>query len=320
MDRLTGLSVFAKVVEASSFAAAARLLNLSPAMVTKHVQTLEGRLGVRLLNRSTRRVSLTEVGQSYYEHCLRILAELEEADGAARELQTAPRGLLKVTAPISFGTRRLAPTIAEYLALYPGVSIELRLDNDQEDLLGKHFDLAIRLGHLPSSSLIARKLGEIETIPCASPGYLQKHNIPQTPHDLDKHNCLVLAYATPQSVWNFIDHRDKQVAANVSGCFLTNGIDAICTLALQDVGVALAPDFLVADDLMAGRLQRLLPEYTTQTIPIYAVYPHSRYLAATTRTFIDFLASRFGRLPQAKSDGINRNRDNQAPVSLHAVS
>jgi DNA-binding transcriptional LysR family regulator len=313
MDRFTGLEVFAKVVEGASFAAAGRHLGISPAMVTKHVQTLEERLGVRLLNRTTHRVSATEVGQSYYEHCLRILAELEEADVTARDLQTAPRGLLKVTAPVSFGTRQLAPEIAEYLVSYPGVSIDLSLENFYVDLLEKRFDLAIRLGHLPSSSLIARKLGEVEMILCASPGYLQKNGAPQTPQDLDKHNCLLYANGVPSSLWAFVDESGKQTVISVSGRFLSNGAEAICTLALKDAGVALVPDFLVADDLMAGRLLRLLPEYTTQATPIYAVYPHSRYLPAKARTFIDFLALRFARSPQAKQDGTNGNSSVQAP-------
>jgi DNA-binding transcriptional LysR family regulator len=316
MDRFTGLEVFAKVVEGASFAAAGRHLGISPAMVTKHVQTLEERLGVRLLNRTTHRVSATEVGQSYYEHCLRIIAEIEEADGAARDLQGAPRGLLKVTAPVSFGTRQLAPGIADYLESYPRVSIDLSLENHYVDLLERHFDLAIRLGHLPSSSLIARKLGEVETILCASPAYLQQNGAPQTPHDLGKYSCLLYTNGMPQSVWTFVDQSGEQTIVNVSGRFLTNGADAICTLALKDAGVALVPDFLVADDLTAGRLRRLLPEYATEATPIYAVYPHGRYLSAKARTFIDFLALRFARWPQAKQDSTNGNRGVQAPPSL----
>jgi DNA-binding transcriptional LysR family regulator len=319
MDRFTGLEVFAKVVEGASFAAAGRHLGMSPAMVTKHIQTLEERLGVRLLNRTTHRVSATEVGKSYYEYSLRILADLEEAEGAARDLQTAPRGLLKVTAPVSFGTRQLAPEIAEYLESYPGVSIDLSLENSYVDLLEKRFDLAIRLGHLPSSSLIARKLGEVETILCASPGYLKKHDAPQTPHDLETQNCLLYS-AVPQSVWTFVNQGGELAVSNVSGRFLTNGADAICTLALKDAGVALVPDFLVADDLSAGRLLRLLPEYTTQATPIYAVYPHSRYLSAKARTFIDFLALQFGRWPQAKQSSANGKSRVRAPPRLREAS
>jgi len=178
------MAVFAKVVEAASFAAAARHFDMSPAMVSKHIQTLEARLGARLLNRTTRRVSPTEVGQGYYERCLRILSDLEEAELAAGDLQSAPRGLLRITAPVSFGTHVLAPLVADYLKTYPEVSIDLSLDDPYVDVIEKRFDLAIRIGDLADSSLIARKLGTLGMVACASPAYLQSKGTPQTPHDL----------------------------------------------------------------------------------------------------------------------------------------
>src|SRR5277367_5608987 len=170
--RFTGMAVFVKVVEASSFAAAARHFGMSPAMVSKHIHTTEERLGIRLLNRTTRHVSATEVGQNYYERCLRVLTELDEAERAAGDQQTAPRGRLRVTAPAAFGTRHLAPAVADYLTAYPDVSIDLSLGDPYLDLLENGFDLAIRSGQLADSSLIARKLGAIETFVCASPAYL----------------------------------------------------------------------------------------------------------------------------------------------------
>jgi DNA-binding transcriptional LysR family regulator len=313
------MAVFAKVVDAGSFAAAARHFGMSPAMVTTHVQTLEERLGVRLLNRTTRRVSATEVGQNFYERCLRILSELEEAEGAAGELQSVPRGLLRVTAPVSFGARRLAPAIADYLVSYPNVSIDLSLDDPYSDLLEKRFDLAIRLGRLADSSLIARKLCTPATILCASPGYLEKHGAPQTPRDLIGHNCLVYTYATPLSVWNFVDQNGKEDVVRISGRFQADSGDALLALVLRDGGVVLGPDYLVEDDLKAGRLIRLLPEYATAETAVHAVYPHSRHLSAKTRTFIDFLASRFVRSHETEQDGANGIRNVQAPPSLHAV-
>jgi DNA-binding transcriptional LysR family regulator len=319
LDRLTGMAVFAKVVDAGSFAAAARHFGMSPAMATTHVQTLEERLGVRLLNRTTRRVSATEVGQNFYERCLRILSDLEEAEGAAGELQSAPRGLLRVTAPVSFGTRKLVPAIADYLVSYPDVSIDLSLDDPYLDLLEKRFDLAIRLGHLADSSLIARKLCTLATILCASPGYLEKNSAPRTPRDLIGHNCLVYTYATPQSVWNFVDQNGKEDVVRISGRFLADSGDALLALVLRDGGVVLGPDYLVDDDLRAGRLIRLLPEYATPETAVHAVYPHSRHLSAKTRTFIDFLASRFLRSHETEQDGANGTKNVQAPPSLHAV-
>jgi DNA-binding transcriptional LysR family regulator len=313
------MAVFAKVVDAGSFAAAARHFGMSPAMATTHVQTLEERLGVRLLNRTTRRVSATEVGQNFYERCLRILSDLEEAEGAAGELQSAPRGLLRVTAPVSFGTRKLVPAIADYLVSYPDVSIDLSLDDPYLDLLEKRFDLAIRLGHLADSSLIARKLCTLATILCASPGYLEKNSAPRTPRDLIGHNCLVYTYATPQSVWNFVDQNGKEDVVRISGRFLADSGDALLALVLRDGGVVLGPDYLVDDDLKAGRLIRLLPEYATPETAVHAVYPHSRHLSAKTRTFIDFLASRFLRSHETEQDGANGTKNVQAPPSLHAV-
>jgi DNA-binding transcriptional LysR family regulator len=316
LDRITGMAVFAKVVESASFAAAARHFDMSPAMVSKHVSTLEGRLGVRLLNRTTRRVSATEVGQDYYERCLRILSDLEDADRAAGNLQTAPRGLLRVTTSVSFGARQLAPLVAEYLAAYPDVSIELSLHDHYVDLLKERVDLAIRLGTLSDSSLIARKLCAVEMVLCASPGYLKANGTPQKPRDLVKHNCL--PHATSRT-WTFSDRTGKEEVVRVSGRLSANGGDALLALAVKDSGIALAPDYLVGDDLTAGRLVRLLPDYTTRDTPVYAVYPHSQYLSAKTRTFIDFLASRFAHLSQ-----INQNADGveDAPLSrnLRAVS
>jgi DNA-binding transcriptional LysR family regulator len=186
-------------------------------------------------------------------------------------------------------------------------------------LLEKRFDLAIRLGHLADSSLIARKLCTLATILCASPGYLEKNSAPRTPRDLIGHNCLVYSYATPQSVWNFVDQNGKEDVVRISGRFLADSGDALLALVLRDGGVVLGPDYLVDDDLKAGRLIRLLPEYVTPETAVHAVYPHSRHLSAKTRTFIDFLASRFLRSHETEQDGANGTKNVQAPPSLHAA-
>jgi DNA-binding transcriptional LysR family regulator len=317
LDRFTGMAVFVKVVDAASFAAAARHFGMSPAMVSKHVQTLEQRLGARLLNRTTRRVSATEVGQNFYEQSLRILADLEEAERAALDLQRAPRGLLRISAPVSFGMRQLAPAIADYLKTYPEVSIDLSLDDRYVDLVEKRIDLAIRLGPLADSSLIARKLCACATLLCASPAYLEANGTPQRPADLAAHNCLVLTYATQQRVWRFFDRDGAEDSVAVAGRFLASSGDALVALALRDVGLALAPDYIVADELAAGRLVRLLPDYAACDTPVHAVYPHSHRLSAKTRTFIDFLAARFAYWPQFKDSS-----DQAAPAlpAFRAVS
>ena len=303
MDRFTGMTIFVKVVDAGSFAAAARHFGMSAAMASKHVQTLEEHLGARLLNRTTRRVSATEVGQHFYERCMRILSELEEAERAAGDLQTTPRGLLRVTAPVSFGTRQLGPAIADYLTSYPDVSIDLSLDDQYVDLLARRFDLAIRLGALVDSSLIARKLSSLAMVVCASPGYLEKYGTPREPRDLVFHNCLAYTHANPQSVWTFVDQNGEQNVIRFSGRFLANSGDALLALVLRGAGIMLGPDYLVEDELKAGRLMSLLPDYSTPETPVHAVYPHSHYLSAKTRTFIDFLATRFGHAVRDLSNG-----------------
>jgi DNA-binding transcriptional LysR family regulator len=319
LDRFVAMAVFAKVVESASFAAAARHFDMSPAMVSKHIRTLEERLGVRLLNRTTRRVSATEVGQNYYERCLRILGEVEDAEHAAGDLQAAPRGLLRVTTSVSFGAHQLAPAIADYLVAYPDVSVDLVLQHNYVDLVEERIDLAIRLGQLADSSLITKKLYAVEMVLCASPGYLAANGAPQQPRDLVEHSCLIYTYAAGRA-WTFIDQKPgKEEVIRISGRLLANSGDALLAFALKDTGIVLAPDYLVADELGAGRLIRLLPEYKTQEMPVYAVYPHSHYLSAKTRTLIDFLAARFERLPQIKRDGRNGGSNGRAVHDLHAV-
>jgi DNA-binding transcriptional LysR family regulator len=319
LDRFIGMAVFAKVVESASFAAAARHFAMSPAMVSKHIRTLEERLGVRLLNRTTRHVSATEVGQNYYERCLRILNELEDAERAAGDLEAAPRGLLRVTTSVSFGAHQLAPAIADYLIAYPDVSIDLSLHDNYVDLVEERIDLAIRLGQLADSSLIAKKLYAVEMVLCASPGYLAAHGAPQTPRDLVKHHCLIYTYATPR-MWTFTDPNGKAEVIRVSGPLSANSGDPLLALALKDAGILLGPDYLVADDLNAGRLVRLLPNYKTQETPVYAVYPHSHFLPAKTRTFIDFLAARFAHLPALKQNGRDGTKAMHVPPDLRTVT
>jgi DNA-binding transcriptional LysR family regulator len=313
------MAVFAKVVESASFAAAARHFDMSPAMVSKHVRTLEERLGVRLLNRTTRHVSATEVGQNYYERCLRILSELEDAERAAGDLQAAPRGLLRVTTSVSFGAHQLAPAIADYLIAYPDVSVDLSLHDNYVDLLEERIDLAIRLGQLADSSLIAKKLYAVEMVLCASPGYLAANGTPQKPRDLSKHSCLIYTYAAPRA-WAFTDPEGKEEVIRISGRLLANGGDALLALALKDTGILLGPDYLVADDLSAGRLIRLLPDFKTQETPVYAVYPHSHFLSAKTRTFIDFLTARFAHLSRIKQNGRDHTTAIHVPPDLHTAS
>ena len=297
MDRMTGLSVFAKVVEGSSFAAAARHFGLSPAMVSKHILALEERLGARLLNRTTRRVSPTEIGRVFYERATRILADIDDAEQEAGALQATPRGLLRVSGPLSFGTRQLGPAIADFLAACPAVEIDVTLSDRVADLVEEGFDLAIRIGRLADSSLIARRIAPCLVVACAAPAYLKKQGAPRVPADLAAHNCLGYSYAALRNEWRFTGPDGVQ-SVRVAGRLNANNGDILRHAALGGEGIVLQPSFLVADDLAAGRLVPILPGYAPDELAIHAVYPHSRHLSVKVRSFVDFLVARFGQQPE----------------------
>ncbi len=262
-------------------------------MVSKHVRAIEGHLGVRLLNRTTRRVSPTEVGQDYYERCLHILAEIEQAERAAGDLNTTPRGHLKVSASYTFGTSHLAPAIARYLAIYPEVSVELALSDRFVNLVEEGVDVAIRIGHLPDSSLIARRLASTHMVFCASPGYLEQHGKPLTADDLGNHNCLTYSRSKVRDDWPLRSTALRTKAVRVSGRFATNSGEVLRILALKGEGIVYLPIFIVDADLAAGRLMRLLPDYEASEMPISAVYPDNRFMSAKVRAFVDFIGEYF---------------------------
>lgn len=318
MDRYTGMAIFAKVVEGSSFAGAARHFRVSPAVVSKHVQAIEKRLGVQLLNRTTRRVTPTEAGQRYYQSCVRILADLEEADSAASNLNTTPRGLLKVSAPFTFGIAHVAPAIADYLGLHPEVTVELALNDRFVDLIDERFDVAVRVGQLPDSTLIARRLMETQTILCASPLYVERHGEPCTPEDLADHNCLIYSLSDTRGEWRFRDADGRETIAHVTGRFVANNGDVLRMLALRGEGLARLPVFIVADDLETGRLVRLLPRHEAAKIPVQAVYPQGRFPSAKVRSFVDFLAARFVKAGVTRRDTSNAIAARSTP-RLHIV-
>jgi DNA-binding transcriptional LysR family regulator len=298
MDRLTTLAVFVKVVDAQSFAGAARDLGLSPAMVSKHVQTLEAQLGARLLNRTTRRLSLTEIGRGYYERARQILADLEEADRAASDLQATPRGVLKVNAPFSFGIRHVASAIAAYLAAYPDVTVDVSLNDRYIDLLAEGVDVALRIGRLADSSLIARRLVPIRMVLAAAPAYIARHGQPSAPKDLTGHVCLLYTYAATADEWRFTGPDGRDEVVRVSGRLLANNGDILRTAAVDGLGIALLPSFIAGEHVRSGELVRLLPGFAAPEGALYAVYPPGRHLSPKLRSFIDFLATRFGEAPE----------------------
>jgi DNA-binding transcriptional LysR family regulator len=292
MDRLTSLAVFGRVVECGGFSAAARRLNMSTTMVSNHVQALEDRLGVRLLNRTTRKVSLTEIGQAYYERSSRILADLEEADSIAGALQATPQGTLRLNSSMAL-VSFLTPVISEFLSLYPAVSVDLTVGERMVDMVEEGFDLAVRPLPLPDSSLIVRRLTTWRNIVCGSPDYLQRHGTPRQPSDLTRHNCMRYAFYPFGEEWRFVDPAGEPVSARISGNMVTNSGETLRQLALDGYGLFMPPTFLVADDLRAGRLVRVLEEYSGVEFSINAIYPHRHHLSTKVRSFIDLLAERF---------------------------
>lgn len=298
MDKLTSMIVFTKVAKAGSFAAAAKELGISRAMATKHVMQLENGLGIRLLNRTTRNLNLTEVGVVYLERCLQILDDIEETELAVTRLQTEPRGTLKVNATPFFGAYHLAPAIAAYTRIYPDVNVELFLQAGYVDLIEEGFDLAIQLDELHDSSLIARKLGSSQRVVCGAPGYFQQHGIPETPNDLKNHNCLVNSSLPPRDQWVFKDPASgQQTLVKVSGTLQANVADALRLAAINGMGLVLLPTYMVGQDLRKGRLQAVLKDYVPTSLEIHAVYPHRKHLSAKVRTFVDFLYERFHPTP-----------------------
>jgi DNA-binding transcriptional LysR family regulator len=291
MDRMTSMATFVKVVESGGFSAAARTLGMSPSMVTAHVQALEERLGIRLLNRSTRRVSLTEVGHAYYERCLQILADVEDADRIAQALQSTPRGTLRLNTSIAMPPL-LAPVIAEFVALYPDVSINLTMTDRMSDLVEEGFDVAVRNMSIPDSSLIVRRVATYRFVVCGAPGYLAARGVPRQPADLVHHNCLVYSQSTWGNDWRFAGPDGEQSVA-VSGNLQANSDNALRLAAVHGQGLALAPSFLLIDEIKAGRLVPVLTEFLQTEHAINAIYPHRHHLSAKVRSFIDLLAKRF---------------------------
>ncbi|MBP2315809.1 LysR family transcriptional regulator [Azospirillum soli] len=296
MDRLDDMLAFIKVVDSKSFTAAAERLNLSKSVVSRRIAELENRLGARLLNRTTRKLSLTEVGQAYYDRCTRILADLEEAEQAVADLHAAPRGRLRVNAPVSFGILHLAPAVAEFLERYPSIEIEMDLNDRYVDLIDEGYDLAVRIGRLRDSSLIAKRLAPNRQVVCASPAYLEKHGTPQTPEELSNHNCLIYTNVPTAEQWQFrVGDQTRNV--RVSGSLRANNGDLLREAAIAGVGIIVMPTFLCGDALAKGELQCLLLDYYATESNVYAVYPQNRHLSPKVRAFVDFLAERFGPKP-----------------------
>jgi DNA-binding transcriptional LysR family regulator len=288
MDRIEAMQAFVAVADLQKFAPAARKLGLSPSAVTRLIAALEDRLGARLLQRTTRSVTLTDVGARYLERVRRILSDIEEAEGAAEGERTRPSGRLVVSAPMGFGRLHVSPLMSSYLKRYPEVSAELRLSDRIINLVEDGVDLAVRIGHLADSTLVARRVGEMRRIVVASPGYLKEHGEPDTPAAIAWHESIQFGAATVSPDWRFVED-GREVRVTCAPRLVTNSADAAIQYAEQDGGLTRVLAYQAAEAIKAGRLRIVLAQFEPPPLPIHIVYPTSRLLSAKVRAFIDLV-------------------------------
>jgi DNA-binding transcriptional LysR family regulator len=293
MDTFSAIPVFVAVVENGSFSQAALRLGTSKSAVSKRISQLENKLGAQLLHRTTRQLSLTEAGERYFEYALKAYIAAGEGIDSVSQLQGNPKGLLKVNTPMSFGRLHIAPLVTDFLMKYPGIELNMVMDDKVVDLVEAGFDLAIRAGNLQDSTLIARRLAPCRSVICASPNYLAKHSAPQSPEDLIKHNCINYAYFSGGSEWTF--HGESgPLKVKVAGNYQVNNSEALHQATLSGLGIAKIPTFIVGEDINQGKLVPLLREYSLSMQNFYAVFPERRHLPAKVRVFIDFILDRLG--------------------------
>lgn len=298
MDRSMEMAVFAKVVEEGSFSSAARSLKLTPSAVSKQIARLEDRLGVRLLNRTTRRLSATEEGSAFYQRAARILADIDEAETAVTQLHAAPRGTLRINCGIAFGKHQITPLIPEFLDRYPELTIEMTLTDALSDLVEEGQDVAVRFGPLQDSSMVARQLAVSRRAICGSPAYFARHGTPSHPSELADHNCLTFSNMTHLNEWIFKLPEGGEYAVKAEGNFTASNGETIHEMVLAGLGVARLAEFLVGPEVREGKLQRVLePFYRDIEVPINAVYPTRRHLSPKVRAFVDFLVEKFQPVP-----------------------
>jgi DNA-binding transcriptional LysR family regulator len=296
MDIFTAMKVYCSVVENDSLADAARKMNVSPSVVSKHLSALEDHLGVRLLNRTTRRISITEEGTAYYERSKQIITDVAEAEIEVSSAHTAPRGLLKITAPVTFAHRHLTPHLPKFLDMFPEVEVQVQVNDRVVDLVNEGIDLAIRISQLKDSSLIARRLAPNRRYIAATPEYLERNGTPKSVDDLKDHRLITWPPGNPLNDWHFlIDGVDRII--KVKGAIAVNEGDAILTTLLAGGGLGMTQEFLAGPFVKEKKLVPLLEEIVREDNPIYAVYPSSRHLSPKVRAFVDFLVETYGPKP-----------------------
>jgi DNA-binding transcriptional LysR family regulator len=288
MDKVMSMRVFTAIAKSGSFSEAAKKLSISKAMASKHVKNLENSLGVRLFNRTTRKLNLTEVGNAYYEKVDVILSDIDETELSISQLNSEPKGKLKIMAQPSFGAFHLSRALAVYLKKYPEVTTEIELSNRIPDLVEDGIDLAFHVGELDDSMFVARKIASARRVVCASPYYLKQNGVPMTPSELKGHNCLIYSPRTAVQEWEFIDN-NEQIKIKIDGDIQCNDGDALRVSAIQGCGIVQLPTYMVGLDIQSGRLNALLESYEPEKLPVYAMYHHRKYLSAKIQSFIDFM-------------------------------
>ena len=302
MDKFEDIQAFIAVVDAGSFTAAAEKLNSAKSAISRRVSSLEDRLGVQLLRRTTRVLNLTQTGRSFYEHGTRILADLEEAEAAVQQEHGELGGTLRVALPLSFGVRHMGGPIATFSKLHPKLEFDLDLNDRRVDLIEENVDVALRIGRLADSSLIARRLFDVRTVICASPHYLNVHGVPATPDDLREHRCLVYSNLESPGNWAYEDGAGEQHLVKVNAAMTASSGDFLSNAAAHGMGLIIQPTFIASDAIRRGNLVPVLTDYKWPVSPAYAVYPPTRHLSFRVRAFIDFLAEKFAGMPQWDRD------------------
>jgi DNA-binding transcriptional LysR family regulator len=297
MDRLTGIRVFVAAVNGGSFAAAARQYGLSAAMAGKYVSAIEAELNARLLQRTTRRLTLTDSGEVYYDRCKRILEAYDEANREITDANGTAHGVFRIAAPVTFGSMHLGGVIAKYLDEHPQVNIEMSLSDRYVDLLDAGVDIAVRIGRLPDSGLVARRLAPCRMVICASPEYLQRHGTPRTPEDLRQAPRLTFSEAVSLGDWTLVDAKNREHVIGGPCRMAANNTQMLLAAALAGAGIAYGPTFVFGEQIALGKLVELLPEYHTSELAIQAVYPSARHLPLKVRRLLDYLVEAFGDEP-----------------------
>lgn len=285
------MRAFVAVAETGSFTAAASQLNISRAMTSKHVMDLEAHLGLRLLNRTTRSVSLTEAGGSYAARCRDILDAIEAAEREAMSQAAEPVGRLRVSAPVFFGVTCLAPVIHEYARRFPAVSVDLVLDDRFVDLIDEGYDIAVRIGRLEDSSLVAKRVATTRLVVCGAPSYLDLRGRPRVPDDLAAHECLQYSYGPLGSAWIFEGRQGRELV-RLSGRFTSNSSEALCRMAVDGLGLVYVPEFYVARHLRSNELEQVLADYTGEPLGVFVVHPSRRHTPSKVKSFVEFIAER----------------------------